>query len=700
MSAVEPDRIRPAVQLISAGQFDQAERILKKLLSDHPDDEQLLIYMGLCRHGQGNVNKALGFFERAVAANDNSATAHFYHGRVLADLDQTDRAREALAQALALNPNHVEARTMMGLISLHKHGDLERASSELRTALRADADYVPALSGLARVLAMQGQLQEAEKLASRAIQLNPNNAETQAAMALIFSQRGRLDFAEQCLRNALKLQPKNGELHANLAYLLVQRGRYQEASPHFGEAIMRNFGGVRTIIDASVNLARIGNPQEAWRLLEQAYQRWPEDEDLRLALAQYRLRGGDADAAQELIADLDQQRFVVRVTQARIHYASGQTDQAMALLDALIDSDVDEDVRIARLLKAELAVQNDDSETAETALAPLLESNPPNAEAVQAWVDICRRFGKLDLAIEPVKRLLQEADFGDAPSAAVAQARLHQLLAELNNELDRPEQALMHLGRTAWRPMSIAGLLKQQQENAGIRHWLEHTEDDSRLTAPEDGLPAPIIVAGWPGSGRSLILAALLEASDQIIVLDPEMATSRREALGLPFGREELMQRHESIQLTARKRYMRSLDRSRLPRPVLDTAWYEMSAIPALAYNFPGLTVLWPEFDPRDLELHFRFSGYQEVSVLRDQLEQELTLAKQLSQQLPVRVIRIQRQDLFEAPQLAIEKIADGIGIDVVPAMQARLEMARENELLLPDGRWKAYQPLFESDQK
>lgn len=697
MSAVEFDPVRQASQLISAGQFEQAEAALQKLLDDAGEDAQMLILLGMCRHGVNDVSGALAYFDRAVQADDNNPLGHYYRGRILSNLGLLDDAREALAQALALNPNFVEALTIMGTVSMQQ-GRLPQAASEFKTALRAKQDYVPALSALARVLAMQNELEEAEKTAGHAITLNPENAAAQEAMAFVFLKQGRVDFAEQCLRNALKQQPGNGDLHVALASILAQRGRDQEALPHFREALSRSIGGAETAINASVSLTRIGEHQQAWQLLEQAHQRWPENQNLRLKLADYRLGGGQAESAYELIEDMDSARFGVRTLFVRAYHAMGQTSKAIAELDRMIESDQADQARFARLLKVDLAAQNNDVQMAEQAIEPLLKQTPPDSEAVQIWLGACRRMKCLERAIDPVQRVLDETDF--EISSAADQARLHQLLAELNDQLDRPEQALRHLGRTAWRPAPIAGLLQQQQQNNALQIWKNHAEDASMLKAPEDGLPAPIIIAGWPGSGRSLILAALYEAADQMIVLDPEQLESRREALGLPAAPEMLLGRHESNQLTSRKRYMRSLDRNRMPRPVLDTAWYEMSAIPALAYNFPGLTVIWPEFDPKDLELHFRFSGYQDVPMLREQLAEELALARQFSQQLPVNVIRIRRKDLFDAPQAVIDEIAERIGIEAVPAMRARLEMLRESEALLPDGRWQAYRPLFDLDTK
>ncbi|MEM7054102.1 MAG: hypothetical protein AAF446_06085, partial [Pseudomonadota bacterium] len=367
-------------------------------------------------------------------------------------------------------------------------------------------------------------------------------------------------------------------------------------------------------------------------------------------------------------------------------------------LDQAIASALEDEARYARLLKVDICSQHDRLTQAQQAIEPLLKVTPPDSEAVQTWVRACRRLKRADLALSPVQRLLKEAESSETEQAAVDRARLHQLLAELHERLQQPEQALKHLGRTSWRPAPMADILQQQKESGVLQQWFEYQQTKVDLQAPDDGLPPPIIVAGWPGSGRELILSALLEASEQLLLLDSSTDEARRQALGLPAaGPDRVLGQHESVMHTARKRYMRGLDRDQLPKPVLDTAWYEMSAIPVLATAFPGLIVIWPEFDARDLELYFRFSGYQDVPTLAEQLAEELKLAGQFSQQLPVRVISIHRRDLFVAPGQVIAKLCNRLGIRPVPAMQARLEFTRSNGNLLPDERWQAYRPLFKT---
>ncbi|MEM1080477.1 MAG: tetratricopeptide repeat protein [Pseudomonadota bacterium] len=701
MQGVDQERVQQSAKLFAQGQFEPAGKILRRLLSEQPsekDQHQILVLLGLCSQGLGRTEEAVGYFERAIQVDEYSAIAHFYLGRTLVEQHQLDRARSALMQALSLDPNNGEARALIGMMSMQT-GDLDGAVSELRTALRANPNSVAAQSALARVLVMQDEVEEAEQLATQAVQANPKHAGAQEALAAVFIKQGRTAFAEQCLRNAVELQPNSGELQSGLASVLYHQGKDREALPHFQAALSRGFGGARTAINASVSLARTGDRQQAWQVLEQAFQRWPDDGDLRLALADYRLGAGQPDQAQDLISVLEADRFDVRLLQTRIYQALGQVDQAMDLIDTMIEREAPAESRMARLLKLDLAGINQNLEAAQAAAMPLLERTPPDAEAARAWAGACHRLGRLELALEPVERLLNETEFEASDEGRAEQASLHQMLAEMKHRLGQHDAALAHLGRTARRSIAIADRLNQQNQHDLLALWQHDDFDESHRKAPDDGWPAPVIVAGWPGSGREMLLAALLEAADQMTVLDPAGGPARRQALDIPFRPDSMRQFSEGKWLTARKRYYRGNEPGLIKPVVLDPDWYEMSAIPALGRHFPGLTVIWPEIDPRDLELHYRFTGYRDVPQLRDVLQDEQTLAKKLSQLLPVRVIPIPRTHLFEQPQVVIDHLAEMLGIEAVPAMLARLERVREEQGFLADGQWQHYQPLFMSEQ-
>jgi tetratricopeptide (TPR) repeat protein len=688
MSAPEPDLIRQAAELFSDGRYNEAGRLFERVADTEPENWQAVLMLGLCRRALKQYEAALKALARAAEIGDGNPAPHYYHGRQLAELERNDEAREALIQAVALDPNHFEARTMLGLMSIER-GDLPRAINELRVALRARADHVPALAALARALVLSGEVEEAERLAGQAVKLNPNLPSAQDAMARVYLAQGQVDFAEQALRNALKLAPKAGELHGGLAAVLRRKGQDREALVHYREAIRRNYGGSAVVLNAVSCLMRIGDRQQAWQLLEQARTKWPNDRALTLRSAEIQLLAGDPAAARERIAEVDDGLADIELLKARTAHALGEIDEAHAQLSELQGHPQPQVAREARLMAGRLKMIDGDLDGVRAALDPLMQSATPDPDAVLLWVEACRTLQRFEKACEPLERLLASPEI-----EASDHARLHQMLAQLYDQADQPDDARRHLDQSAWTVAPHARVLAPQHGTGLIERWLNHEWRAEEFEVPDDGLPAPVLLAGWPGAGRELIAAAA-SADSSFRSLDPEGARRRREALDIPMPPEEAEALPEATLHTGRRRFLRGFEGSRSSGPVFDYGWWEATAIPVLARYFPELVVLVPEADPRDLELFWRLNGYAAVDELRAAWEQEQRLMEQVESHLSVRFVRIPRADLTGAPDRAVKAICDALGGGNESAMLPALQAAARQQALPAEGRWKAYSDLF-----
>lgn len=675
---------RQAVTLFSAGRLSEAEILFQRALDEEPENHQALMMLGLCKRGLNRIDEALKCLSRAAEIGDGNPLTHFHHGRLLAEAGRTDEAREALAQAVSLNPNFIEARTMIGAVSIQR-GDLARAVSELRTALRINPDHVPAMAALARALVEQGEADEAHKVASRAVQVGPESAAAQDALARVFLLQGHADFAEKCMRNALAAQPENGELHASLASILRQRNRDRDALVHYREALTRNCGGVEAALEAAGCMTRLKDHTQAMNLLEQAAQRWPGHRGVTLRLAELRLKAGDPARARELIEPIDDGQIDVEMLKIRIARRLGEVEAMQSGLQALVHSPDARIAREGRLMAARMAVVDRDFDAGRSALEPLVESDPPDSGAALLWVELCRKTDRYEQACPPLERLL-ELDTMDRNE----REQVCQLLANMYDQADRFDKAKHYLDRCAWRPAPVLALVRPQLESGLLQRWLDHDWKAEEFAAPDDGLPMLVIVAGWPGSGRELVMAGLA-AHPGITMLDPADETRRRDALDLPLEPDEAEYLDESRIATGRKRFMRGVDRNPGAGFVVDPTWWEAGAIPSIARHFPEVLVLWPQCDPRDLALYWRFSGYVDVDELSAVHAQETQLWASMDEHLPLNRKVIERQRLLDSPEVAL---SEALGIDGDPAMGEAVRVRIGSERILPEGRWEKYAGL------
>ena len=140
-------------------------------------------------------------------------------------------AREAVEQALALDPNLAEAHTQMGRIKRQVDFDWAGGNASFQRALALDPENSEVVRTAATSAAMLGRFDEALQLKRRAVALDPLNAESWESRAETEFFMGQLDEAVADFKKALDLNPDVVAAHVVLSQIYVMQGRPQDALP-------------------------------------------------------------------------------------------------------------------------------------------------------------------------------------------------------------------------------------------------------------------------------------------------------------------------------------------------------------------------------------------------------------------------------------------------------------------------------------
>jgi tetratricopeptide (TPR) repeat protein len=693
MSAPDAGLSRQAIKHYQSGHFREAEQLFRRLLQQDPKNWQFALMLGLSRHSQGDIDDGFKWVKRSVGLGDGQPSTHYYYGRLLTDARKPSAAREQFAQAIALDPNHVEARTGMGLISLMS-GDYKRSVGELKTALRANAKYIPALVALARSLVELDEFDEAWPYANKALKADQESPVSQEVMGRVLFGQGQLELAEKCFRKALELRPGHGELHARLADVLRVRHRDEEALQHYVKAMENQYGGSEVVIDTSVCLERIGDVPQARMLLQKATRRWPEDRAIAMRQAELAIVGGDPDAAGELLAKLDQADPEVIMMRARLADATGDSAGARDMLEPLVEADTEGEHRQARLLLARMRsnVESDDTESAREPIAALLKRKPPVPDAVLVWAMVCENAGDFGAACQALEDLLANDAISDQDRRI-----LHNRLANCYDQADEKALAWANWHKGGWRIAPHASRLEAQRGSGVLDAWLAHELTDLDTRAFDDGFPEPVIIAGWPGSGREILLTPLA-GHRQVAVLEPEGETRRLEALGLPAKPDALLGAARETMQLARKRFMRGIQRGKPPVVTLEAGWWEAAAIPALVRHFPGATIVLPVVEPADLALQWRVDGYADVEGMVGEYRKELALWRSMRDKLGLNVIEIGRAELLEDAGGTFDRLCSELGLEPAPNSRKLAVRISDTHRFVAEGSGSRYEPMTNKD--
>jgi len=686
MSTPDAGLSRQAFRLYQSGYYAQAEPLFERLAGEDPTNWQYPLVLGLCRQAQGDFQAARSRLEQAVELGDAQPAPHYHLGRLLTDLRQPGAAREQYAQAIALDPNHVDARTGMGLVSLMV-GDFERAVSELKTALRAGPNHVPALAALARALIELQRFEEAAPYASKAVERDPQNAAALDVAGRVFLGAGQLDSAEECFRSAIKIKPDSGEINAGLAQLLRLKQRDAEALKHYIKALERNIGGPAVVIETTICLERLGDLSQAARLLLQADARWPETLELGLRLAEVRLLQGRPADAQAQLERMRADHPGVQTMRARVLDAQGDAEAARELLQRVVDADADFEQHEARMLLARLRSEQhpDDPQTARAPIAGLLDRDVPLHDAVLVWSTICERAGDFGQASAALQGLLDAGTVGETDRAL-----LHARLANCHDRAGERSLAWAHWRKGGWRPAPNLARLEDQRRSGMLARWLDDELPEFPAEPLDDGRRAPLIVAGWPGSVRDPALAALAAHSD-VYVLDPQAEPRRLESLHLPIAPADLARLDEAAVRIGRRRYLRDASATGDVARLLDPGWWQASSIPALARFFPDAVVLVCDDDPADLAVQWRIMGLRDPDRLLQDYLQERKLWQRLRDALPCKLIPIARGALIDDPEPTLAAIFETLGLAAEPAAIEAATAVIARQALIPAGYGNYY---------
>ena len=139
------------------------------------------------------------------------------------------RAREALARALALEPELAEAHARLGWIQMDYDRDWRGAEASFAQALALAPGNAVVLSNCGVLAVNLGRFDEAIDLYRRAIDQDPLSAIAYHNLGTALDAAGNLAAAEPAYRKALELAPQRAVTRALVALNLLAQGRGEEA---------------------------------------------------------------------------------------------------------------------------------------------------------------------------------------------------------------------------------------------------------------------------------------------------------------------------------------------------------------------------------------------------------------------------------------------------------------------------------------
>jgi arylsulfatase A-like enzyme/predicted Zn-dependent protease len=219
----KPDDSFAAINIALAyegmGKFEEAEKFLLAYIEKGFTDSQFYFMLGNMNYIQKEYDRAIGYFEKCLASNAESAGSHSLLGAIYIIKDDLARAEEHLRRAAEVGPRLANLHFFKAELA-EKKGRPAEAEAEYLQELDISPRHFKSLYNLARLYRQSGDTSKELDFLNKCLETNPRFPLTYFYLARIYLRRGeRYEEAIDLVKKGIELKPEKAELP--LGYFLL-----------------------------------------------------------------------------------------------------------------------------------------------------------------------------------------------------------------------------------------------------------------------------------------------------------------------------------------------------------------------------------------------------------------------------------------------------------------------------------------------
>jgi len=273
-------RLTYARLLVDVKQYEKARVEFEILHQASPQDADLLYSLGLLSLESQRLDDAEKYMLDLVQMNQREGESQYYLGRINEGLGRYQKAIDWYRQ-VHVSEYLFDAKLHIADL-LGKTGRYDLAHDHLDAMLKgsqSNGSLVRIYLAIGEILRSEARYEEAVEIYTTALGIVPGNTDLLYSRGLVAERVGRIDILEQDMLKILKTEPNNAHALNVLGFTLAdQTERYQEAYGYLERAIEIRPDDAAIIDSLGWVNYRLGNYDEAIRLLRRALARFDDSE--------------------------------------------------------------------------------------------------------------------------------------------------------------------------------------------------------------------------------------------------------------------------------------------------------------------------------------------------------------------------------------------------------------------------------------
>lgn len=448
------------------GRSDDAVRAFQQARSRAPANPDLQAKMAYLHMEMGDPFAAVADLQHVLDVApklQDVGEALFYATLATGDLRKTE---DVLAQIKAAEGDSVTVQYLTAVLK-QTQLDFDGARQLLAMITRFHPDYLPAWTGLAHLLALEGKPQEADQVLADLLRRHPT-AEPALTLLVADDDHGnRKDDALALLQAAHAADSANMEILAGLGYQLITVGKPQAALDLLVQIKDDRVGSVPLQVMKAAAQQALGQKDQARDTLGQLLVDHPQELGVRQRLIDMLVAAGDYGSARNVIKDgLAAMPRTYPLLQAYVLLDLKEHGLDAALASADLLQSQDREFAPAHALRGDVYMAVNRPEDAAAAFAKAL-SEAPDTGLLSRLVAAQIRAGHLPAARAALLDWVRAH-----PDDLTALEELAQVDIGLD-QLDEAGQALAAiLAKKSYDPVALNNLA-----------WIMHRRHDARALA-------------------------------------------------------------------------------------------------------------------------------------------------------------------------------------------------------------------------